>query len=70
MGGFAMIFACARCFGPQCFLPVNFLLQVKHLQRLSRARLPTIYDESLRWQHCRPERWFKDMRVLYTEVPT
>ena len=51
MGGFAMIFACARCSSPQCFQSVNFFLQVKHLQTLSRARQPMMYDESLRWQH-------------------
>ena len=69
MGGFAMIFACARCYAPEHFLLVSFFLQVKHLQRLSRARQPTIYDESLRWQHFRPKRWFQDMRVLYNRFP-
>ena len=48
MGDFAMIFVCARCSAPHYFLRVNFFLQVKHLQTLSRARQPTMYDESLR----------------------
>ena len=54
MDGFATIFVYARCFAPHWFLRVNFFLQVKRLQRPSRARQPTIYDESLRWQHFRP----------------